>query len=110
MTRAELTLAIAAALFLAVLLGWMLRWMFGRMNAGPRSLARTADLAERLHAAEDAQARAEARLAEVEADLSHRLAMLHAELDSAHDRLARAEAQTEEIREAYRRALLERGA
>ena len=60
MDRNELTLAIAGALVAAFLLGWMLRWAFGRLNAaGPRNAARTADIAARLHAAEDAQHRAE---------------------------------------------------
>jgi hypothetical protein len=108
--RGELTLAIAAALVGAVLLGWILRWMFARLNAGPRSVARTADLAARLHAAEDARAWAESRLAEVEADLGRRLAEAQADLAAAHDGRARAEAQAEEIRDAYRRALIQRGA
>jgi hypothetical protein len=108
--RSELTFAIATALVGAVLLGWILRWLFGRMNAtGPRNAARTANLVSRLHAAEEAQFRAETRLAEVEADASQRLADLQAELDATLASLARAEAQTEEIRDAYRRALIDRG-
>ena len=55
MDRNDLTLAIAGALIAAFLLGWVLRWAFARLNtAGPRNAARTADLAARLHAAEDA--------------------------------------------------------
>jgi hypothetical protein len=109
MSRSELTLAIAAALVAAMLVGWVLRWMFGRMNAGPRSVALTADMAARLHAAEDGRARAESRLAEVEAELGRRLDEAQAELAAAVDGRARAEAQAEEIRDAYRRALLLQG-
>ena len=113
MDRNDLTLAIAGGLVAAFLLGWILRWFFGRLNAtGPRSLARTARMATQLHAAEEAQHRAEARLAEVEADLRQRLAEAHAELVTTQDALARAEEQAEEIRTAYRQVLLtrERGA
>jgi hypothetical protein len=111
--RNSLTLAVAGALVAAFLLGWILRWFFGRLNAtGPRSLARTARMAAQLHAAEEAQHQAEARLAEVEADLRQRLADVHAELVTAQDALARAEEQAEEIRTAYRQVMLarERGA
>jgi hypothetical protein len=109
MDRSDLTLAIAGALFAAFLLGWTMRWAFGRLNtAGPRNAARAADLAARLHAAEDGQARAETRLAEVEAEASRRLAELQAEVDGARAAAGQAEAQSEEIRAAYRRALGER--
>jgi hypothetical protein len=107
--RSKLTLAIAGALVAAFLIGWILRWFFGRMNAtGPRSLARTARMAAQLHAAEAAQHRAEARLAEVEADLRQRLADLNADLVTTQDALRRAEDQAEEIRGAYRQALMTR--
>jgi hypothetical protein len=109
MDRSDLTLAIAGALLAAFLLGWTMRWAFSRLNtAGPRNAARTADLAARLHAAEDGQARAEARLAEVEAEASRRLSELQAELDTARAARDLSEAQTEEIRAAYRSALGER--
>jgi hypothetical protein len=111
MDRNDLTLAIAGALTAAFLLGWVLRWVFARLNAaGPRNAARAADLAGRLHAAEDAQGRAERRLAEVEAEASRRIRELEADLDAARAALAQCEAQTEDIRAAYRRSLLERGA
>jgi hypothetical protein len=107
--RSELTLAIAGALVAAFLLGWILRWFFGRLNAtGPRSIARTARMAAQLHAAEAAQHRAEARLAEVEADLRQRLSDMHAELVTTQDALRVAEEQAEEIRAAYRQALMAR--
>jgi len=110
MDRNELTVAIAGALVAAFLLGWLTRWAFARLNtAGPRNAASTADLAARLHAAEDARHRSERRLAELEAEASRRLHELEAELDGARAALARSEAQAEEIRAAYRRALPERG-
>jgi hypothetical protein len=110
MDRNDLTIAIAGALIAAFLLGWGLRWAFARLNAaGPRNAARTADLAARLHAAEDGQARAERRLAEVEAEASRRVLELQGEAESLRTELARAQEQAEEIRAAYRRTMLERG-
>lgn len=103
MNRSELTLVIAGALVLALLIGWTLRWMLGRLDAaGPGNAARAADLAARLHDAEDARARAEARLAAVERDLTGRLAQLESELNAALDRLDTAQAQGDAIRAAYR--------
>jgi hypothetical protein len=109
MDRNEMTIAIAAALIGAFLLGWATRWLFGRMNAsGPRNAARTADMATRLHAAEDARHRAEHRLAAVEAEATRRVQELRAEAEGARGALAQSEAQVEEVRAAYRRVLLER--
>ena len=113
MDRNDLTLAIAGTLIAAFLLGWVLRWAFARLNAaGPRNAARTADLAARLHAAEDGQARSERRLAEVEAEASRRVLELQNEVESAREALARAEEQAEEqaeeVRAAYRRTIVER--
>jgi hypothetical protein len=111
MDRSELTLAIAGTLVGAFLLGWILRWFFGRMNAaGPRSVARTADMATQLHAAEEARQRAEWRVAEVEEEGTRRVAELQGEVEKAREAVVRAEAATEEIRAAYRKALIERGA
>lgn len=109
MDRNELTLAIAGALVGAFLLGWILRWFFGRMNAaGPRSVARTADMAAQLHAAEETQRRTEWRLGEIEEERARQIAELQAELESSRAAVVRAEAQTEEIRAAYRKALIDR--
>jgi cytochrome c biogenesis factor len=105
--RNELTIAIAAALIAAVLLGWCLRWIFSSINnaAGPRSIKQTARMAARLHHAEEAQLAAETRLAQVEADLTQRLDQVQAELDTAYANLGQARNQTEEVREAYRQAI-----
>ena len=109
--RDDLTLAIAGALVGAVLLGWILCWLVGRLNrgTGPRSMALTAEMAARLHTAEEGQATTKIRLTEVEADMTARLAEMQAELDATLAALARARAQTEEVREAYRKAMGERG-
>ena len=106
MTRGQLTAAIAAVLLAAVLLGWTLRWIFGRIEGvGPRGLAHNADLAERLDAAEEARRRAEQRLAKVESDFKARLSDLETELASALESLGKAENQAEEVRAAYREAM-----
>lgn len=64
MNHQDLTLAVAGALFGAVVLGWILRWIFGHLNAGPRvSLAEYNALAMRLAAAEDEIADLRGRLA-----------------------------------------------
>jgi hypothetical protein len=108
--RNELTIAIAAALLGAVVLGWLLHWVFAGMNraAGPRSIKRTAEMAARLHAAEEAQQAAELRLAQVEADLNQRIGEMQAELDTASQDLAQARRQAEDVREAYRQAMAEK--
>lgn len=106
MDRGELSAAIAAVLVLAVLLGWILRWIFTRVDgAGPRSLTKTADMASQLHAAEEARIKAEQRLATIEGDFKARLSDLEAELASTQRRLLTAQEQTEEIRAAYRAAM-----
>ena len=110
MDRNELTLAIAGALVAAFLAGWVLHWIFSRLNrpAGPRNSRRTADMAARMHAAEEAQHAAEAKLREVEGDLRHRVAELQSELDATQETLERERSQGEELRAAYRAAMTER--
>ena len=107
MDRNELTLIIAAGLAGAVLLGWLLGWIFARLNGpvGPRSLRRSADLVARLHAAEETAAQAEMRLTAREAELRERVTELQRDLDTAYQQLAREQARTEEIRDAYRTAM-----
>jgi hypothetical protein len=92
MDRTELTVGIAAALMLAVLTGWTLAWIAGRLNVRNGG------------AAEAARARAESRLAEVEGDLRQRLAETEAELAVALARLDREQAAADEVRAAWRAA------
>jgi hypothetical protein len=56
-------MALAAALFGAVVLGWILRWIFGHLNAGPK-----VDLIEH-HALVARFAAAEAEIADLRAQL-----------------------------------------
>ncbi len=110
MDRNELTLAVAGALLAAFLLGWVTHWFFARMHAhGPRNAARTADIAARLHAAEAARDQATRAVAEAEAVAAHRIAGLEADLAASRTAVSHAESQAEEIRAAYREALISRG-
>jgi hypothetical protein len=111
MSRDELTLAIAAVLVGAVLAGWVLHAVFRRLNtgAGPRSVRQTAEMASRLHAAEEAQLAAEIRLRNVEGDLKRRLAETETDLSATLAELERTRVQCDEIREAYRDAMAEGG-
>lgn len=104
MDRTELTAALSAALLGAVLIGWILHWLYSRLNdkSGPRSIKQTALLVERVHDAEEARLAAEARLQIVEKDLNERISQMQAEMDAAHESLEAARDETEQIRTAYR--------
>jgi hypothetical protein len=105
MDRNELTMAVAGALAAAFLLGWIVRWVFGRMNAHGAEAAAHSEMARELHAAEAARHRAEARLAEVEQAAERRVAKVAAELELTREAFAGAQAQADEVRAAYRRAM-----
>lgn len=81
MDRSSLTLAVAGALVGAFLLGWILRWIFGRMNA---SGVMSAEVAARLHAAEEARHEAETLRDDIERVAAHRIADLQDELADCH--------------------------
>lgn len=107
MDRNELTLVIAGALTGAVLLGWVLHWVFARLGrGGAASLSQTRDLAGRLHAAELALEASDRRAT----DLAARLAEAEVERDGALQDLDAARIQAEEVRAAYRAAMAERRA
>jgi OmpA-OmpF porin, OOP family len=101
MDRTEVTLVVAGALVLAVLLGWVLRGIFRGLNAGGRRARGAADLADRLHRSEES----EARLRTVERELTAELAEVRRELAESLRRLDAARAEVDEIREAYRQAV-----
>lgn len=103
MDRSDLTLIVAGALATAVLLGWTLAWIAGRLNARGGDAA--ADLTAQLAAAETARREAVSRLGQVEAELGARLAEAETELAATLRQLDAARAQAEDVRAAYRSAM-----
>lgn len=101
MDRSQLTLMIASALFLAIALGWALRWIYGFLNPPPppEPLA-DSEWAVYAKACEDQRDAATARLEEVERDLNNRLAQTQAELTAAMETLGtmRREAREQQMR------------
>ncbi len=88
MDRNDLTLAFAAALVGAFLLGWIARWLFERINGGRRG-THVADLVTQLHSAEAERRRAETLRDEIEQAAAHRISGLESELQSTRDAIAR---------------------
>lgn len=99
MDRNELTAAVAGALALAFLLGWVTRWIFSRLNASAHR--GTVHHSAEIQAAEEARSRADDRRAEAELRASE----AEAELARARAGAATLEEQLEEIRVAYREAM-----
>ena len=91
LNSAQLAIAISAVLAGAVILGWILHWLWTRLaGRSADDRARLAEMVNRLHAADQAreraeQARAEAvrRLADGEAEMSTQLAAMQTRLDGA---------------------------
>lgn len=102
MDRIELTAAIAGVLAAAFLLGWVLRWVFSRLNRSSRD---DMSLSAQLHEADEARHRAEYRKAEAE----RRAAEIEGELARTRAGLAATERQLEEVRAAYREATARQG-
>ena len=99
MDQTQLTIVIAAGLFIAILLGWCLRWIFNLLNPPappePKADSEWAEYAKACEADRDA---AQARLAEVERDLGARLNQANAELQAAMDGLGDARRESDAIR------------
>lgn len=91
LTGAQLATAITAVLIAAVLLGWVLHWLWMRLsNAAISDTARITEMINRLHeadrareAAEDAKELAENLLAAREAEMENRMAAMQSRLDGA---------------------------
>lgn len=91
LTGAQLTIAIAAILIAAVVLGWILHWLWMRLsNAAISDTARITEMINRLHeadrareSAEDAKELAENLLASREAEMENRMAAMQSRLDGA---------------------------
>jgi outer membrane biosynthesis protein TonB len=70
MNRTELVLAMSATLFAAFVLGWLLRWAFGRLNqVNSVDVTEIDQLATRLHDAELSLSEAQNALVQKEAEL-----------------------------------------
>ncbi|MEM7056280.1 MAG: hypothetical protein AAF557_01700 [Pseudomonadota bacterium] len=91
LTGGQLAIAISAILFAAIVLGWVLHWLWMRLsNAAISDTARITEMINRLHeadrsreAAEDAKELAENLLASREAEMENRMAAMQARLDGA---------------------------
>lgn len=81
MDRTELTLFVAGTLLAAVILGWGLRWVYGRLVSG--APVSSDSMAARLHEAELAKEAAIGRLAETERNYANLLNQAIAERDAA---------------------------
>lgn len=99
MSRTELTLAMAVTFLAAVLLGWILRWGFSRINRmSLTGVGITNDLAARLHAAEEAQAEAIRDRDRTAGQYQNRLRETEAELAAAMDGLGAARREVETLK------------
>lgn len=98
MDRTELTIVAAAALMVALGLGWVLRWVYSLLNPPPAPPPKAdSEWAEYAKACEAQRDAAQARLAEVEADLGNKLTQAQAELSAAMEGLAAARRATEHL-------------
>ncbi|MEM9429261.1 MAG: hypothetical protein AAGA32_07160 [Pseudomonadota bacterium] len=99
MDRTELTLVVGVALFAAVLLGWVLRWIYGLLNPPPPPPpVPDSDWAEYAKSCEQERDAAQARLAEVERDLQSKIVQANAELEATMDGLRDARREVNELR------------
>lgn len=88
LTGAQLATAITAVLVAAIMLGWILHWIWARLSSAGSDRARLAEMVDRLHeadrtreAADDGRRVAENLLAVREAELEARVADQQARLD-----------------------------
>lgn len=98
MDRMQLTLVAAAALFVAVILGWGLRWIYELLNPpAPPEPKADSEWAEYAKACEAQRDEAYDRLEEVERDLTNRLNQAQAELSAAMDALGDARRAAQDL-------------
>ena len=90
------------ALLGAVVLGWILRWIYGGMaRAGTAKVETVDDMTARLAQAEEGQATIAAQLAATDQSLRGQLREKQAELDAAMDGLRTARQQISDWQAAY---------
>lgn len=99
MGRTELVIIIAIAFFVTFLLGWILRWAYGRLNSvNTGSVNDIDDLATRLHLAEEERDEAISRLEIRERELNNQISQTEAELSAAMGGLGEARREAEAYR------------
>ncbi|MEL6425258.1 MAG: hypothetical protein AAGJ92_09400 [Pseudomonadota bacterium] len=106
MTQSVLVSYIALGLIGAMILGWILRWIYGTFaqsrRSGPDALEA---LTTRASTAEDKEAALARKLAETETELRAELREKTAELDAAMDGLRHARQQAADWQAAYQNAV-----
>ena len=99
MNRFEFIVAIAAILFVAFVLGWLVHWLVARFNqVSSADLGEMEELAKALHDAEETRDQAIAYLQQREAELTNQLSQTEAELRAAMDGLRESRQESEELR------------
>lgn len=99
MNRTELTVLVAATFMVAILIGWALRWLYGRMGqAGLQTTGGSNDLAARLHAAEEARDAAYKDRDQTIGEMKKKLVQTEAELQAAMEGLGDARRDAEAMR------------
>lgn len=98
MDRTQMTLAIAAALFAAVLLGWGLRWIFALLNPPPPPPPTPdSEWAAYAKSCEAERDQAVAHRDELERQLTNRLTQTQAELDATMEGLRAARTEVHDL-------------
>lgn len=88
LTSSQLATAISAILASAVLLGWVLHWLWSRTQRRARgNRSEVADMAERLHSSDDARERAVQAREQAESLLVSRESEMQARFDAMQHRL-----------------------
>ncbi len=96
MGRTELILIIVAAIIIAVIIGWTLRWFFDRLNtSGPMA---SEEVVARMREAERAHQIAESNLAQTQIAARNMENQLRAEIEAAMDGLGEARREASALR------------
>lgn len=99
MNRNEFIIATALILFAAFLLGWFASWLIHRLARVTRAdIGALDEMAQQLHAAEEARDKAIDALEEREAELIAKLGTAEAEAQAARDGAKESQAEIEELR------------
>ncbi len=98
MNRTELTVLIAAVILAAIAFGWALHWGFVRIRRASLGSGGNNEMAERLHAAENARDTAFAEADAKVEEMRNKLTQTEAELAAAMDGLSNARREAIDLR------------